>query len=171
MPDFIRYMAKLTGDRAVAAAADKVAPLFNGVSGTVMAHWDDKDISVTLPFVSESEASKTEQKLKLMASAMGRADNIGLKFEVKKDVLFITGKIHSPLPPVDDNRRTPPLHTINQKPSAAAFGQFDIGIKDPAQTYFELSPQHATLRIDYKESKANTAKIVSLIKTIIFRTL
>lgn len=171
MPDFIRSLARMAGDNLVTVAAEKVVPLFEGVSGTVMAHWDNDKLNVALPFASQADATNAELKLKRMADAIGRADKMKLSFEVENNILLIKAAIHSPLPPVDQNRKTPHIPSLNSNPSAIAFGRFDIGLKELAEVYFELDPQRATLRIDYEESKANTAKVVQLIKTIIFRTL
>lgn len=171
MPEFIEYLARLADDTVLSEIADSLAPVFAAVSGSVIAHWDDKNIEIELPFVSEQKASEAERKLRNLDAPIKDIGDIELDLNVRKNILQIKAKIHSPLPPVDKNRQTPHLHSLTQNPSAVAYGRFDIGLKDPAETYFELAPTRASLRIDYNESKTNTAKVVLLIKTIIFRLL
>lgn len=170
MPELISTISKLSGNNKLALTSGLVSSAFDDVAGTVMAHWNTHEVTVSIPFVSEESANIAAKMLdKLIDSAKKEKHKIQIKSH--GSVLGVTMKINYDLPKPDSNHKTPHQRSQTDNPSAVAFGRFDIEKNDVVDAYFELAPMHARFQVDYKESKKNLERIIDLVKGLIYRTL
>lgn len=169
MPGLLKRLAKLGNDKRLVTASNLMGSAFEDVSGDVLARWNKDEFIVKMPYPTDDAADLSAQKIKKMISITGRDHHI--KIKTKKDTLIISTPFTSELPPLDRDKKTPHMRSQSDFPSAIAFARMDIGHDDIVEAYFELAPEHAHLQINYDESKSNTAKVVQLIKTIVFKTL
>ncbi len=167
MPALIKRIAKLAGDKSVNATARAIAPLFEAARGTVVARWDEGQVAVTVPFVNKEAAEITANALNEVAYKTNRQVEIG----TNANQLYINTPFAYDLPPIDADRTTPHHHSQTERPAAVAFARMDLSHDVPVEAYFELAPDHARFQVDYKEGKRDLAKVMKLIKNIVFRTL
>lgn len=167
MPELLQRIAMLAGQPELTAAAKEISPLFSDAEGPVTAVWNREDVNVRVPFVSEDAAYVAEHELKKRIHESHL--HIGLSHH--RDTLKFTVPLNDRQPSYDADRKTPKRHTQTDEPSAVAYIRFDLGFLDPAELYFELSPAHARLQIDYVPGSFNETKVTEFVKTLIFRTL
>ena len=167
MPELLNRLAKLSGRPEFIAAATLFGPKLSDVSGTVVARWDDKEIWAELPFTSDDAAKVFAGNIKEFLKL--QHDTVEVK--CKDKTVTLRTKVLNKLPKTDRDHKTPHIHSQTENPSALAFARLDLEKHDPIEVYFELAPTHARLQVDYKENQENLAKVMELVKNLVFRIL
>ena len=166
-PALLKKTATLISDRQVRVGLNAVAGFFNDAKGTVLAQWDAHRVCVRIPFDSEESAETSRKGLVALLKkddshiAISRNDNILTIYTVESFGEHL----------IDRNRQTPHRHTWTDNPSAVGFARFDLGYDDVADAYFELAPTHGRLEVQFKDNSQNMAKIVEMLKSLIFKLL
>lgn len=167
VPSLMVRLAKISGDEALVAGAAVMGPLFGDVSGTIVAHWNEKKLFVKVPYVSETSAHVASRQIKKII----KKHDYKIEVREHKDTLIFETGLDYKLPKLVDGHRTPHRHSQTENPSAIAYAVMEPAKHERIEAYFELAPTHARLQIDFHEDAVELADVTELIKTLIFRTL